>query len=233
MLLIRLMNVDAGCQADTAPVWTAVLSALAMIQHQQQCLADSMQLQQQALAQSQLSAAEHQRSMSAAQSTLLQRVVRLEQREQGTDQVADRHVRDAGGSEWPCPLCSKPLSHRHSFKGHIRRLVKQSTRPKCHLNPRDIHHNRLVSRFEGADFFSKAANFCAHFYAFVARAISKSRPDDVSRRLVAEWLNAARATDGRAFPVCSCSSGDCDSDDAVGGGLFSGDSSNWSSGNAA
>ena len=232
MFLIRLMDVGVGCQADTAPVWTAVLASLAMIQHQQQCLADSMQLQQQALAQSQLAAAEHQRSMSAAQSTLLQRVVRLEQREQGAVQVADRHDRDAGGPEWTCPLCFKSLSHRHSFKGHIRRLVKQSTRPKCHLNPRDINHNRLVSRFAGADFFTKAANFCAHFYAFVARAISKSRPDDVSRRLVADWLNAAVATDGRAFPVCSCSSGDCDSDEAV-VGLLSGDSSNWSSGNAA
>ena len=228
---MRMTEVSVGCQQDPAPVWTSVLAALATIQHQQQSLADAMQLQQQSLASSQAAAAEHQRSMASAQNILLQRVVRLEQRVQDDVQMSDHLGRAAVGSEWPCPLCCKCLEHRHSFKGHIRRLVKPSSRPKCHLNPRDIHHCRLVSRFEGADFYSQATNFCAHFHAFVARAISKTRSDEASRRLVNEWLDAARATDGRSFPLCSCTSGDSDGAAMV----FSagtGDSSNWSSSGA-
>ena len=108
----------------------------------------------------------------------------------------------ARSSVWTCPLCCGSFEHSRSFKVHIRRLSQQCSRPKCCLNPRDIHHCLLVARFAGADFHSKAANFCAHFYAFVARAISPSRSVEVSSRLVAEWLDAAKCADGRALPEC-------------------------------
>lgn len=221
------MSVAAGCRQDPAPVWTAVLAALASIQHQQQSLADAMQHQQDTLAASQAAFVSQQQHLSLTQDRLLQRVIQLERRAHIYDLDQCRPVA-VSSHQWPCPLCVKGLQDRHSFKGHIRRLVKQSSRPKCHLNPRDDAHKSLVHRFPGADFYTQANNFCSAFYAFVARAISKARADDISRRLVNAWLEAARARDGRPFPTCSYSSGP-ESDQ----GLFgASDSSHWSSSGA-
>jgi hypothetical protein len=216
----------AGYQKDPPAVWTAVLAALENIKHQQQCLADALQHQHDTLSASQQALASQQQHLSVAQERMMQRIIQLERRAQDDDQ--DNHHVEVS-TQWSCPLCNKPLLHRHSFKGHIRRLVKQSTRPKCHLNPRDDVHLSLVHRFAGPDFYTKATNFCMAFYAFVARAISKTRPDDISRRLVNTWLEAARARDGRPFPTCSYSSGP-ESDQGLCG--ISSDSSHWSSGGA-
>jgi hypothetical protein len=213
---------------DPAPVWTSILAALASIQHQQQCLAEAMQHQQDTLAASQASFVTQQQHLSVTQDRLLQRIVNLERHAFGDDHVPRRAVANAS-EQWPCPLCGKGLQDRHSFKGHIRRLVKQSSRPKCHLNPRDEVHQSLVHRFSGADFYTQARNFCAAFQSFVARAISKTRPDEISRRLVQEWLEAAHAIDGHPFPVCSYSSGP-ESDPTIVGN--SGDAAIWSSSSA-
>lgn len=220
-----MVSVAAGCQKDPPAVWTSVLAALAHIQHQQQCLADSLQQQQAMLYASQQAFASQQQHLSSAQERMFQRIVQLENRAQD-DYQGDHHVEVS--SRWPCPLCNKPLRHGPSFKGHMRRLVHHSTRPKCHLNPRDGVHLSLVQRFEGPDFYTKATNFCVAFYAFVARAISKTRHAEISRRLVNSWLEAARATDGRPFPTCSYSSGP-ESDQGAAG--ISSDSF-WSSGSA-
>jgi hypothetical protein len=224
-----MMRGAAGCQKDTAPVWTAVLAALENIQHQQQRLADAIQLQQDTLSASQQAFASQQQHLALAQERMLQRIIQLERRGQDDDQ--DHHHLEVSSelTNWVCPFCSKVLTHRHSFKGHIRRLVKQSSRPKCHLNPRDVSHLCLVHRFPGHDFYTQANNFCAAFYAFVARAISKARADDISRRLVNAWLESARARDGRPFPTCSYSSGP-ESDQGLFG--ISSDSSHWSSSGA-
>ena len=218
-----MVNVAAGCQKDPPAVWTSVLAALANIQHQQQCLAESLQHQQSMLSASQQAFASQQQQLSSAQERMIQRIVQLEKRAQN-DCQGDHHVEVS--RRWPCPLCNKPLKHAPSFKGHIRRLVNKSTRPKCHLNPRDGLHQSLVQRFEGSDFYTKATNFCIAFYAFVARAISKTRDPEISRRLVNAWLEAASASDGRSFPTCSYSSGPDSDQGAVG---ISSDSF-WSSG---
>lgn len=212
------MCVVAGAVVDApAPVWTAILSALHTIQHQQQVLSDA-----------QAAIYAQQSHIALKQDTMLHRVEVLESRLNGVVSGHDEAGRAASPyaveSPWHCPLCRRVLTHRHSFKGHIRRLVNMSSRPKCHLNPRNPDHVQLAHRFEGADFYTQSRNFCKHFQAFVSRAISKNRDEDVSRELVSEWLAAARASDGRAFPTCSNGSGP-DSDAAV--VMASSDSSSW------
>jgi hypothetical protein len=211
------MSVAVGAPVEgQAPIWTAILSALHSIQHQQQVLSE---------AQSALYA--QQRDMFLKQDTMLHRVVALEQRlvsDVSAHTDADPCRGGIAALPWTCPLCLKPLSHRHSFKGHIRRLVNMSSRPKCHLNPRNPEHQLLVHRFEGGDFYARARNFCQHFQAFVSRAISKHRADDASRVLVREWLACARASDGCPFPTCSHGS-EPESDAAV--AWASSESSSW------
>jgi hypothetical protein len=206
-----LVAVGAPPVDAQAPVWTAILSALHSIQHQQQVLSDG-----------QAALYSQQHDMVLKQDTMLHRVSALEERLSGD--VSARSDPDNTDPPWTCPLCRKTLSHRHSFKGHIRRLVNISSRPKCHLNPRNPEHLLLVHRFEGGDFFSQSSNFCHHFHAFVSRAISKSRADDASRELVREWLAAARASDGHPFPTCSHGS-EADSDPAA--IVASSESSGW------
>jgi len=55
---------------------------------------------------------------------------------------------DASKLNWNCPLCGLQLQDEASFKGHIRRLVHASRRPKCHVNCRDRHRDQLVHRFQ-------------------------------------------------------------------------------------
>ncbi len=76
------MNVAAGCQKDPPAVWTSVLAALATIQHQQQCLAESLQHQQTMLSAQQQAFASQQQHLSLAQERMAQRIALLENRAQ-------------------------------------------------------------------------------------------------------------------------------------------------------
>ena len=93
----------------------------------------------------------------------------------------------------PCPVCSQVLMHKESFKGHIRKLVHQSSRPGCHLNPRDEDHRLLVRHFHGSTFCEQARNFCAEFYAQTRSSCTKRDDDEHSRRHISDWLAAAKA----------------------------------------
>jgi hypothetical protein len=109
---------------------------------------------------------------------------------------------DASKLNWNCPLCGLQLQDEVSFKGHIRRLVHASGRPKCHVNCRDQHHDQLVHRFQnGTDdsHFAVSHRFCVAFYGFVRCAISSRYNADESFDLIQTWLNAARSLD-EPFP---------------------------------
>ena len=108
---------------------------------------------------------------------------------------------------WICPVCSEILSHAPSFKGHIRRLVVRSKRPKCVLNAENIDHQVLVQRFEGASFETRCASFGRCFYGFVRCVISASYEPSESFDLVQRWLQAARSFE-IPFPVCPKSNSD-------------------------
>lgn len=196
------MSLFLGSTGNPAHAIGQILTALASIQQQQH-----------AMVAVQMSIQHKQQSMAAVQDLILQRVSNLEQ-QRGQESASSQHQRAPGNDNdaaseapWPCPLCPQLLMHRHSFKGHIRRLVRQSSRPKCHLNPRNPLHHELVHRFNGHDFYAQSQDFCQRFHDFVSRAISKSRSDHDCRMLVQSWLSAARATDERLFPTCNYSSG--------------------------
>jgi hypothetical protein len=101
-----------------------------------------------------------------------------------------------------CPLCHLHMQHAKSFKGHIRRLVVVSSRPRCHLNVQDPEHHNLVHRFVGSDFYQKSHNFCRSFYGFVRGAISAAYEPEESLVLVRTWLAACTSTNGDPFPEC-------------------------------
>ncbi len=117
----------------------------------------------------------------------------------------------SNGPVWICPVCRLVLQHERSFKGHIRRLVDPSDRPKCHLNIHNSDHRSLTSRFEGDDFVAQSRTFCIAFYGFVRCAISAKYDASESFALIQSWLAAAQSHD-MPFPECqgysSCSSGD-------------------------
>ena len=99
---------------------------------------------------------------------------------------------------WNCPLCGLHLQDEVSFKGHIRRLVHPSGRPKCHVNCRDEDHDKLVHRFQNdtdASHYAVSHRFCVAFYGFVRSAISSHYSADDSFALIQTWLNAARSLD--------------------------------------
>lgn len=105
---------------------------------------------------------------------------------------------DSPKSKWNCPLCGLHLQDEQSFKGHIRRLVHPSGRPKCHVNCRDHQHDQLVHRFtNGTDdsHYAVSHRFCVAFYGFVRCAISSHYSADESFDLIQTWLNAARSHD--------------------------------------
>jgi hypothetical protein len=74
---------------------------------------------------------------------------------------------------WQCPICGKVLQHKDSFRGHIRKLVHSSTRPKCHLNPSDDTHKLMVARFAGGNFYEKAQAFCKELNSQVKWSCTK------------------------------------------------------------
>lgn len=113
--------------------------------------------------------------------------------------------------EWSCPICGVILQDERSFKGHIRRLVDPSGRPKCHINIRDQRHVSLVSRFDGDDDYARGKQFCRAFYGFVRCAISAKFDPSESFVMIQSWL-AAAASPHDPFPECSSgSSGGCSS----------------------
>ena len=102
---------------------------------------------------------------------------------------------------WICPVCSEHFLHANSFKGHIRRLVVPSSRPKCRLNPSDIRHQLLLQRFEGDSFDARSIAFCRNLYGFVRCVISAAFEPSESLALVERWLTAAKCP-GSDFPEC-------------------------------
>ena len=194
--------------AHDGHVYSQILSTLLAIQQQQSHMA-SVQDEMRGV----------QNQMVSVQEGIAQRVGLLEdwQRQQSDFSEANgifssspsliaqaSSVNGASALEppWLCPLCFKPYKHRFSFRGHVRRLVVRSTRPKCHLNPRNQMHQALVQRFPGDDFYAQGRAFCREFHAFCSVAINRTRSDADARRLVMSWLEAARASDGREFPEC-------------------------------
>lgn len=101
---------------------------------------------------------------------------------------------------WTCPICSKNLKHKESFKGHIRKLVYPSNRPGCHLSPLVKSHEQFAHRFNGVTFTEQAYEFCKEFYHQVCISCTKRDPDDASLRHIWAWLDAARSDSGE-FPV--------------------------------
>jgi hypothetical protein len=101
---------------------------------------------------------------------------------------------------WQCPVCGKVLQHKDSFRGHIRKLVHSSTRPKCHLNPCDVTHQAMVARFAGATFYEKAAAFCRELNSQVKWSCTKRDDDEQSWQHVLLWIAAAKS-DVLDFPV--------------------------------
>ena len=100
---------------------------------------------------------------------------------------------------WTCPVCGLTLSHKESFKGHIRKLVYPSKRPGCHMNSLIPQHQLLAHRFAGTNFYEQSYEFCKQFYHQVCVSCTKRDPDDVSLRHIWAWIDAAR-TDGADFP---------------------------------
>jgi hypothetical protein len=207
---VYLMRPAAG-SSNELPVYSQILSTLLAIQQQQSHMA-SVQDEMRVV----------QNQIVSVQAGIAQRVESLEHW-----QIQQSNVSEASGifssspsliaqassvngasalePPWLCPLCFKPYKHRFSFRGHVRRLVVRSTRPKCHLNPRNQMHQILVHRFPGDDFYAQGRAFCREFHEFCTRAINRTRSDADARRLVSSWLEAARASDGREFPECSSS----------------------------
>ena len=113
-----------------------------------------------------------------------------------------------GSSRWKCHVCGKVLQDAATFKGHIRRLAMPSSRPKCHLNPQDLHHQRMVARFgsDGFEFHQRVPLFCRAFYGFVRAAVSAKYDDDESFFLISSWIAAVFNSD-MPIPVLAGSSG--------------------------
>lgn len=95
---------------------------------------------------------------------------------------------------WKCPVCLKTFMHKESFKGHIRKLVFGSSRPKCHLNPQNVEHQLLVHRFEGATFYDRSQKFCREFYSQTCLSCTKRDEDDQSYRHVSAWIDASKSS---------------------------------------
>jgi len=117
------------------------------------------------------------------------------------DALCPKQSEGSVNSRWKCPICFKPLAHKESFAGHIRKLVHGSTRPKCHMNPADDQHQALVARFPGANFYERAKAFCNAFYSEVRWSCTKRDDDDQSFEHVTAWFNAALSGVEVNFPV--------------------------------
>lgn len=117
---------------------------------------------------------------------------------------------------WRCPICGLVFCDAPSFKGHIRRLVKPSSRPRCHLNPGDDNHIIMISRFgqESQIFHHRQQIFCVAFYGFVRVVISAKYDVNDSFTLITSWMAAAMSSH-LAFPEVpgTSSSSACDDDD--------------------
>ena len=111
-------------------------------------------------------------------------------------------------SRWQCHVCGKVLQDAATFKGHIRRLAMPSSRPKCHLNPQDPNHIRLMARFGSDDlqFHQRVPIFSRAFYGFVRVAVSAKYDDNDSFDLISAWTAAVLSSD-MPIPELSGSSG--------------------------
>lgn len=109
---------------------------------------------------------------------------------------------------WQCPVCGLVLQDAATFKGHIRRLVHTSSRPRCHLNPSDDNHKVLISRFgaDEDDFHRRQQLFSRAFYGFVRVVISAKYDENDSFTLITSWIAAAMSS-GLAFPEVPVTSG--------------------------
>jgi hypothetical protein len=106
-----------------------------------------------------------------------------------------QHLQPVLCMSWTCPVCGKNLSHKESFKGHIRKLVYPSKRPGCHLNPLVPQHQLFVHRFDGINFYEQSREFCKEFYYQTCISCTKRDLDDASLSHIWAWLDAARSDD--------------------------------------
>lgn len=112
---------------------------------------------------------------------------------------------------WACPVCHETLKHKESFKGHIRKLLYSSSRPKCHFNPQDVEHQLLVHRFAGESFYGQSHAFSREFYAQVCFSCTKRDDDDLSHAHVSSWIAAAKSNEvlGNSMPFPTYDPGCC------------------------
>ena len=91
---------------------------------------------------------------------------------------------------WICPVCHRNLANRASFKGHVRRMIKKSSRPRCRLSARCSRHQSIVSCFPGVDFDSKSLAFNQEFYDIVRPLCSERIPELQAHEDIYTWLQS-------------------------------------------
>jgi hypothetical protein len=108
------------------------------------------------------------------------------------------------GLPWICPICNENLSHRDSFKGHIR-LCFMLQHQRCRLMEDNVEHQALLRRFPNGAWDDRAAAFILEFYEQIRGCSSSLDPDHKSHAHIFGWLNAATSLDS-AVPFPSYSS---------------------------
>jgi hypothetical protein len=93
--------------------------------------------------------------------------------------------------EWVFPVCKQDFKHRESFKGHIRGLLQHV---RCVWSAEDASHVSLVSKFQGDDFYSKAASCSAAMYAEVCACTSSMDSEAQSHAHIFDWISAAQSS---------------------------------------
>lgn len=102
--------------------------------------------------------------------------------------------RQQDGLKWDCPICGTELSHRESFKGHMRLRVTEQIQ-RCRLMEDNIEHQALLNRFTDGDWNARDKAFTSEFYEQVVACTTSLDPVIKSHEHIFDWLKAAASTD--------------------------------------
>ena len=141
---------------------------------------------------------EQLRALATTQNLILSRVSALEM----SGAVSSASRVHASSTVWECPVCLKPFKHRSSFKGHIFRLAHPSSRPKCHLSPRNPDHVKLLDdpRFAADTFQESAEKFYQCYWHTVHELSSSTLSSEQSNAMIQAWLKDDNGEDSDLAP---------------------------------
>lgn len=185
--LLPMASFIAGFGSDPPDaVLSGILHALQSMRHEQQSFQLSVNVR--------LSMIERHVGSRECDQHPAQAVVAPSQAQSRSRSCSRRRDDTGQGLEWICPICGEHLSHRESFKGHVR-LCALSQHQRCRLMEDNVEHQALLSRFLDGDWNDRSKAFTAEFYDQIRVCSSSLDPVIKSHEHIFGWLKAATSQD--------------------------------------